>query len=338
MNAGVESPEELPPPPDPTATTTTTAASPAASVPASGFHIHRRPRERVEAEADVGADTDTDPDADPEAEAEAPMAPTPRPGRSVARPAGRASSRTLDRSRGARRPAATRAPRPRRARDRPALRPASRRSRRAAQRSLDRSGIRQAVALQAFLSFAIVRCSIVPAFDSLMPSTFASSALERPAVKLQRDQLAVARGQRCEGRPHGGPPQRHLCAVLRRGGFAVLRVGYKRGQAPTPTQLVERRVTRDPEHPGTLFAASAIERSPTAVGPLKRERGHILGARAIAQQGEDVRIDVVSALSVQRLESLPRGPRSVCGSCCLRPDHILTTVLHPIHHMRGIFR
>ena len=186
----------------------------------------------------------------------------------------------------ARRRAAAPARPARRARGRPPRRPASRRSPRATRRSRGRSGIVNASASQAFLSFSIVRYSSVPAFDSLTPSTRASSALRQAGVELERDDLALARGQL--------RPARRATAV-RRSATSAPSSTVRRGARPparstsvatppAPAQLVERGVARDPEQPRALLAAAAVERAPAPVGALERERGDVLGGRAVAQQ------------------------------------------------------
>ena len=93
--------------------------------------------------------------------------------------------------------------------------PAWRRSRPARLRSRDRSGRRQLVASQAFLSFCIVRCSIVPAFDSLTPEHPGELGIRQPGVELQRDDLPLARRQRSERLAHGRPAQRDVGVVGR---------------------------------------------------------------------------------------------------------------------------
>ena len=142
------------------------------------------------------------PNATPEAAPGAAPRPRPRPGptrtsrprpirrlRPRPRPAGSAPARADPARRRTRRAAARAGPRTAAAPARPARRngdrrdrrPGSRRSRRAARRSRDRSARLHGVASQAFLSFSIVRCNMVPALDSLTPSTRAISAFDSPA-------------------------------------------------------------------------------------------------------------------------------------------------------------
>ena len=169
---------------------------------------------------------------------------------------------------------------------RPARRPASRRSRRAWRAisgSIGSSG--QAVALQAFLSFSIVRYSSVPAFDSLTPSTRASSALDSPAwnfsATISRSR-ARQRGQRgCGPRCGAARPRRRPRRARRPTSSGS---ADQRGEPPAPAKLVERRVAGDPEQPRPLLAAAAIEGAPAPVGALEGERGHVLGGGRIAQQ------------------------------------------------------
>ncbi len=82
-------------------------------------------------------------------------------------------------------------------------------------------------------------------------------------VELERDQLAIASRQRGERRPHGSPPQR-LILVVGDGLPApvkVLGVDHQRRQPAAAAQLIERRVSRDPEQPSALLTPTAVERA-----------------------------------------------------------------------------
>ena len=104
----------------------------------------------------------------------------------------------------------------------------------------------------------MARCSWVPALETLTPSTAAISALSRPGVELEGDQLALARLERGERGADGGAPQRRLGGVLGRRGLEVGRLGGQRGGALAPAQLVERGVAGDAEQPGARRAAAGL--------------------------------------------------------------------------------
>ena len=217
---------------------------------------------------------------------------------------------------------------------RPARRRAWRRSRPAWRRSRDRSGLGQAVALQAFRSFSIVRYSRVPAFDSLTPEHAGQLGVGHPGVELQGDDLPLARGQLRERGLDRGAAQRDLGVVAGVLLGDVLGVGHERRDPSAPAKLVERRVASDTEQPRPLLTAASIERPPAPVGALERERGDVLGGGRIAQQRRHVRVHVVAARAVQRLEPLPRA---VPGSRRRRRQglaHTLTTRRRRIHHSR----
>ena len=133
-------------------------------------------------------------------------------------------------------------------RDRPARRRAWRRSPPARPRS--RAPAAQLVASQASLSFCIVRYSIVPAADLADPEHARDLGVAQAGVELQRDDLALACGQRGQRRPHRRAAQRHLGAVVdaRRPSSSAGSVTRRR-HPPPAAQLVERGVARDPEQP-----------------------------------------------------------------------------------------
>ncbi len=124
-------------------------------------------------------------------------------------------------------------------------------------------------------------------------------------VELQRDQLALARVERLQRGADGRAGKRGVGRVVGDVAALVDRVGGERRMASAPAQLVERGVARDPEQPGALVAAPAVERAPTAVRALEREGGDVLGRRRVAQQRRDVRVHVVATRAVERFEALP---------------------------------
>ena len=97
-----------------------------------------------------------------------------------------------------------------------------------------------------------------------------------------------------------------------------------------------RRARRcgNPEQPGSLLAAAAIERATTAVRTLECERGHILCRTAVTKQRRDVGVHVSAARAIQLLEALPGGLHGVGWLRGL--DHTLTTVRNANHHGRGM--
>ena len=144
-------------------------------------------------------------------------------------------------------------------------------------------------------------------------------------MELQRHDLALAGRPAPERLAHGGATQRDLGPVLdpaaRILGLARPRVG----QPPAAAQLVESRVARDAEQPGSLLAAAAIKGPPAPVGPLEGQRGHVLGRRRIAQQRGHIGVDVVTAGAIERLEALPRAGRVEAPGRVCEYDHTLTT-------------
>ena len=151
-------------------------------------------------------------------------------------------------------------------------------------------------------------------------------------MKLHGDELAVAGGQSGEGGADGRAPQRDVGPIVRPGGLHVLRVGDEGRKPPAAAQLVERRVARNPEEPGPLLAPAAIERPAPAVGSLEGERSHVLGRRAVVQEGGHVGVDVIAARAVERFEA-PPGVLPMVG---LRRGqglaHELTTALARFRH------
>ena len=180
---------------------------------------------------------------------------------------------------------------------------------------LGRHGFVSSFASQALLSFSIARYSRVPAAVSLIPEHLRQLAVAQAGVELERDDLAVARRQLRQRRAHRGASQRHLGAVLDPGAGDVLRLGHERRQAPAPAQLVQRRIAGDAEQPRPLLAAPAVEGQPAPIGPLERQRGHVLGRGAVAQQRADIREHIVTAGAVQQLEPLPGARRPAVPGC-----------------------
>ena len=152
-------------------------------------------------------------------------------------------------------------------------------------------------------------------------------------MELQRDDLALAGGQRRSASRTAVRAQRHLGAVVGPvDSAAILGVDDERRDALAPAQLVERRVARDPEQPRALLAAAAVEGPPAPVGPLERERGHVLGRGAVTQQRRNVREDVVTAGAVERLEPLPAGLLAPWSGVATVSCHTLTTTRQAVHH------
>ena len=156
----------------------------------------------------------------------------------------------------------------------------------------------------------MARCSWVPALETLTPSTAGDLGVVQPGVELQRDELALARGEPASARPHGGAAQRGLGVVLGRGASSAAGLGGERGGALAPAQLVQRGVAGDAEQPGALASrGAASKRALLAVGALERERGDVLGRGAVAQQRRHIGEDVVARAAVERLEVQRRaGP------------------------------
>src|SRR6516165_4533998 len=119
-------------------------------------------------------------------------------------------------------------------------------------------------------------------------------------VELQRDDLALPRRQLGQRRLERGAAQGNLDPILVvRRNRLLSRLGHQRGDPPAPAQLVQRRVAGDPEQPGPLLAAPAVERAAAPIGALEGERGYVLGGRRISQQRADVRVYIVAARAVQ---------------------------------------
>ena len=125
----------------------------------------------------------------------------------------------------------------------------------------------------------MARCRRVPAFETLTPSTLASSALSSPAWNFS----AIS------SRSRAGSSASAARTAARRSACSASLVGRRRrrprGSAPASrvrlraAQLVERGVAGDAEQPRALAAAPASKRCALAVRALERQRGHVLGRR-----------------------------------------------------------
>ena len=96
----------------------------------------------------------------------------------------------------------------------------------------------------------MARCSLLPALETLTPSTAAISALSSPAWNLSATSSrsrgsSVASAARTAAR-------RSAVSASSSGAWRleVGRLGGQRGAALPPAQLVERGVARDAEQPG----------------------------------------------------------------------------------------
>ncbi len=92
-----------------------------------------------------------------------------------------------------------------------------------------------------------------------------------PGEELERDELAVARLEACEGGAYGRPADGVAAGVV---GHRLGRpgLGGERRDAPPPAELVERRVAGDAEQPLAPAAAARVVAAPAAVGALERRR------------------------------------------------------------------
>src|SRR4051794_26600818 len=151
-----------------------------------------------------------------------------------------------------------------------------------------------------------------------------------PGEELQGDDLALAGLERGHRGAHGGARRGCFRLVARGGRVEVLDVAGQRCDALAPSQLVQRRVAGDPEHPGPLASPPRVERPAAPVGALEGLGGDVFGGGAIAEQGRHVGEDVVPARAIEILEA--------AGGLLLRQrhgqglGHVTTTPVPEIHH------
>ena len=101
----------------------------------------------------------------------------------------------------------------------------------------------------------------MPAFDSVIPSTAAISALARPAKNLSATSSRSRGAQPVERGAEREAALALLDALGRGGAVGVDRLGGQLGLAPAPAQLVEGGVAGDPEQPGARLAAAGSKRA-----------------------------------------------------------------------------
>jgi hypothetical protein len=157
-------------------------------------------------------------------------------------------------------------------------------------------------------------------------------------VKLKRDDLPLAGWKPGERISDRRATERDLGSVLHRHRRGVLGLGHQRGDSPASPELVERGVAGDPEQPCALLAAATVKRAAAAIGPLERQRGDILCARAVTQHGAHVREHVVTTGPVERLEPIPWALGLTRSGERLGFDHTLTTAREANRHEVDIVR
>ena len=184
---------------------------------------------------------------------------------------------------------------------------------------------RQMAPSHASLSLVTARCSLVPALDSLTPSTAAISALPRPAKNLSAISSRSRGAELGQGGGEGEPALAASALLVPGAASEVGRLGRQLGLAAAAAQLVEGGVAGDPEQPGARLAAAGVEARALAVGALEGGRGHFLGRGPVADQAGDVGVDVVAAGAVELRRRRCRPRAAPPWRLRSRSVHALTT-------------
>ena len=158
-------------------------------------------------------------------------------------------------------------------------------------------------------------------------------------MELEQHQLALAQRQRGERLAHGRPALDLLVWLTHVTLLGAPLVELAAGFAPAFAQLVEGCVARDREQPRARRAPARVEAGASAVQPLERQRGHVLGRRTVAQQRDRVAVHIACALAKQRVEggvveALASPSRAaLCGRLiAVRAHHLKLRPWRSRHH------
>ena len=144
---------------------------------------------------------------------------------------------------------------------------------------------------------------LVPALDSVRPSTRCDLGVAEAGEELQRDQLPLAGVE--------SPPSAAATASrrsLRSTGCSASIPARSTGSSTSALWRFRRRSSSRaalraiPNSQAAGAAAARVESRAVAVGALEGGRGHLLGGAAVAKQPGGVGIDVVATAPVEPLE------------------------------------